>query len=138
MTIGHWIVVMLVLAPLAIYIFFAVRKSGQGKLVLKNPHTGHIRNAPVGFSWTVLLFSFFPPLFRKDWLGAVIIFVLALLTWTLSDWIFAFIYNKMYVKRLIADGFQVESADRDIDLISKALLFEPPLLESGSANKPME
>lgn len=135
MGIWHWLIVLIVLMPLGIYVYFAIRKTGQGKLVFKNPHTGHIRTAPVGFSWTVLLFCFLPPLFRKDWLGAVIILVLAILTWTLSDWVFAFIYNKMYVKRLIADGFQVESADRDIELVSKALLFDLPMLESGPAMK---
>lgn len=134
MTVGHWVVVVIILLPVGIYFYFAIRKTGQGKIVFKNPYTGHIRIAPVGFSWTVLLFGCFPPLFRRDWFGAVIIGALAFLTWTLSDWIFAFIYNKMYVKRLIRDGFKVESVDRDIELISRSLSFELPLLEAKDTN----
>ena len=54
------------------------------KLVLENPYTGQIKEAPVGFSWTVLFFAFFPPLFRGDWKWATIIFLLTILTIGLS------------------------------------------------------
>jgi len=36
-------------------------------ITFENPRTEHIKQAPVGFSWTVLLFGFFPRLFRGDW-----------------------------------------------------------------------
>ena len=118
---------LLLLVP-GIYLYFAIRRTGQGKLVLKNPYNGHIREAPVGFSWTVFFFGFFPPLFRRDWSGAVIIFLISFVTAGLAHWVFPFIYNKMYLKRLIKDGFKVDSADRDIEQISRSLSFAPPLL----------
>ncbi len=79
------------------------------KLVLENPRTGKIKEAPVGFSWTVLFFSFFPPLFRGDWKWAVIIFLLACVTGGLSGLVFMFIYNKIYIKELLGEGYKVKS-----------------------------
>ena len=46
----------LLLSP-TIYFYCAIRRTGQGKLVLTNPFNGHIRDASVGFSWPVLLFA---------------------------------------------------------------------------------
>jgi hypothetical protein len=78
-------------------------------IVFKHPHTGAMRQAPVGFSWTVFFFGFFPPLFRGDWKWAAIIFLLSLLTMGLSNLVFIFLYNKFYIKDLIGAGFKAES-----------------------------
>lgn len=83
----------------------------DNKIIFENPHTGHIKEAPVGFSWTVLLFNFFPPLFRGDWKWAVILFLCAIFTWGLNALVFMFIYNKLYIKDLISAGFKVKSVE---------------------------
>ncbi|MDB5716652.1 MAG: hypothetical protein JWM38_79, partial [Sphingomonas bacterium] len=36
-------------------------------IILENPNTGQLREAPIGFSWTMFFFGFFPPIFRGDW-----------------------------------------------------------------------
>jgi hypothetical protein len=79
------------------------------KLVMENPNTGHIKEAPVGFSWTVFFFGFFPPLFRADWKWAIIMFLLAMVTMGLSFLVFMFIYNKLYIQDLLGAGFRVKS-----------------------------
>ncbi len=77
-------------------------------LTLKNPNTGELKQAPVGFSWTTFFFGFFPAIFRNDWKHVAIMVILAMFTFGVSSIVFAFIYNKMYIKDLIfSKGFKV-------------------------------
>ena len=95
----------------------------------ENPKTGHLKEAPVGFSWTVLFFGPFPPLFRSDWKWAIIMFLLALLTWGLSSCVFMFIYNKLYIKDLIGAGFKAKSVGTgSMEEVSCKLGLDLPLL----------
>ena len=84
---------------------------------LENPRTGQLRSAPIGFSWTMFFFGFFPTLFRGDWKWFAITFVgglcLGLASFGLLGWvpgiIGAFIWNKSYLEGLVRDGFQLKS-----------------------------
>jgi len=84
---------------------------------LENPRTGQVRTAPIGFSWTMFFFGFFPTLFRGDWKWFAITFVggifMALISLGLLGWvpgiIGAFIWNKSYLEGLIRDGFLLKS-----------------------------
>ena len=99
-------------------------------IIFKNPNTGSIKKAPVGFSWTVFFFTFFPALFRSDWKWAVIIFLLACITIGLSTLVFMFIYNKLYIKDLIGSGYKAQSiASGDMSYASSNIGIEIPLLE---------
>jgi hypothetical protein len=103
------------------------------KIVFENPNTGHIKEAPVGFSWTVLFFGFFPPLFRGDWKWAIIMLLLALLTAGFSGLVFMFIYNKLYIKDLIGSGFKAKSVETGtIDQVSQQLGINLPLLKTAA------
>ena len=73
-----------------------------------NKISGQIREAPVGFSWTNLFFGAFVPLFRGDWKWAIIQYLLVLPTFGLSCLIFPFIYNSLYTKDLIKNGFEIK------------------------------
>lgn len=95
-------------------------------LSLENPRTGQMRRAPVGFSWTTLFFGFLPALFRGHWLGAIIQFVCAFLTFGLSGLVFMFIYNKMYLRHLLNEGFKVTDASRPIANIEQRIGFRLP------------
>lgn len=102
------------------------------KIIFKNPNTGAIKEAPVGFSWTVFFFGFFPPLFRGDWKWAVITFILALITMGLSSLVFMFIYNKLYIKDLIGAGFKAQSiASGDMAYADAKIGIEIPRLETA-------
>ncbi len=80
-------------------------------IYFQNPHTGQMREAPVGFSWTVLFFGWFPPMFRSDWKWAVIMFICTIVTFGLSGLVFMFIYNKIYIKELLNNGYKVKSIE---------------------------
>ncbi|AYO04119.1 hypothetical protein V9789_004525 [Vibrio vulnificus] len=102
------------------------------KLVLENPKTGQTKEAPVGFSWTVLFFGFFPPLFRGDWKWAIIIFLLACLTWGLSGLVFMFIYNKLYIKDLLGEGYKVKSiGEGTVEEAAEKLGLNLPVFEAA-------
>jgi hypothetical protein len=78
-------------------------------IYFQNPNTNQLREAPVGFSWTCFFFGCFPPLFRGDWKWGVIMFLCAVVTIGFSQLIFMFIYNKLYIKNLINEGYKVKS-----------------------------
>ncbi|MDR1693876.1 MAG: hypothetical protein LBR70_01595 [Lactobacillaceae bacterium] len=76
-------------------------------LKLKNISTGDIKTAPLGFSWTVLLFGFFVPLYRRDWDMALLMILLYILSFGLVSIVFAFFYNKMYARSLFERGYDL-------------------------------
>ena len=70
---------------------------------------GLIKEAPVGFSWTTFFFGFFPALIRGDMKWAVVIFAAGFVTIGLSNFVFCFIYNRLYVQSLIETGYKVKN-----------------------------
>lgn len=96
------------------------------KIYFENPRTGQVKEAPVGFSWTVFFFGFFPPLFRGHWAGFAIIILASVVTFGLSNLVFMFIYNKMYIKHLISEGYKAKGASGDLDVIQKKFGSEIP------------
>lgn len=78
-------------------------------IYFENPHNGQLREAPVGFSWTVFFFNCLPPMFRGDWKWFVIMLILTFVTFGLSALVFIFIYNKLYIQDLVNAGYKVKS-----------------------------
>lgn len=100
-------------------------------IMFENPHTGAIKEAPVGFSWTTFFFGFFPALFRGDWKWAVIQLLIALVTAGLSGLVFMFIYNKLYIKELIGSGYKAKSiTSGKMEFAEGKLGIQIPQLES--------
>ena len=81
-------------------------------IFFKNPYTGQIREAPVGFSWTCLFFGFLPAFFRSDLNWGAAMIVCALITAGLCWFIFPFIYNKIYIKGLVNNGYKVNTTQK--------------------------
>ncbi len=77
------------------------------ELILKNPGTEKLRTAPLGFSWTMLLFGFFVPFIRRDWKGGFVILVFDIITLGIASVFFAFFYNRWYARRLLHNGYKV-------------------------------
>ncbi len=93
------------------------------KLVNK---TGLLKNCTLGFSWTTLFFVFFVPLFRVDFMFALIMFISAWILTPFSWIIFAFIYNKCYIKSLLEKGYY------PADKTSKKILIEHNIIINNS------
>ncbi len=79
-----------------------------------------VKKAPVGFAWTVLLFGFFVPLFRADWLWFVALLSMQVLSWVFFPIaivciVMAFFYNKIYMKSLFEKGYKIHNSDQVSD-----------------------
>mgnify|MGYP000031646104 CR=1 FL=1 len=97
-------------------------------LHFKSKHTGQMKQAPVGYSWTTLFFTAFVPLLRGDWKWTGIMLLIILLlagsltaiapsvpVQSISVWtgiILGSFYNKAYVKGLLSKGFEVSSVEK--------------------------
>lgn len=97
------------------------------EITFEQKQTGSIKTAPVGFSWTVFFFGFFPALFRSDFKWFLIIILLGFCTFGISNLFFSFTYNKAYIKELIAAGYKATpTTSVSLDQISTKLGFDIP------------
>ena len=62
-----------------------------------------IKKGFVGFSWTVLFFGFLVPLFRGDWKSMFLLLLLQVLSCNIAGIISAFMYNKIYTRKLLEE-----------------------------------
>lgn len=98
--------------------------------VLLNKDGGITKEVKVGFSWTTFFFGFFPALFRGDLKWAIIMFIISLVLGSftsgfggiLSGIIFAFIYNKIYIKELIEKGYRPANEQTKAILENKEII----------------
>ena len=81
-----------------------------------------LKEVKVGFSWTTFFFGLFPALFRGDWKWALIMLGAAFLTFGLSWLVFPFVYNKLYLKDLVAKGYKPASEVDEQILVSKGII----------------
>jgi hypothetical protein len=81
----------------------------MAKLTLEHPHSGIIKQAPVGYSWTTLFFPTLPALFRGDFKGFVIQLFLNCLI--VPIFIFPSTYSKSYIQKMLTQGFKVKSVE---------------------------
>jgi len=98
-------------------------------LILENPTTGIVKYAPVGFSFTTLFFPSIPCLYRGDFKGFFIQLISDLLGFPIIIW--PFIYNKLYVQRLLEKGFKVKDVKGGtLEAVKKTLNINLPPFES--------
>lgn len=83
---------------------------------LRHETSGMVKECKVGFSWTTLFFGVFVPLIRGDIKWALIMFVLAIITFSISWLVFPFVYNKIYIQSLLERGY-VADGERDLTLL---------------------
>ncbi len=80
---------------------------------LKNPATNQFKQVKAGFSWTMFFFGFWVPLVRGDWKWLIIMLLLDILglftfgfVTAVANIVMSFLYNKLYITDLVANGFK--------------------------------
>ena len=126
------------------------------QVTMQSPNLTKVKVAPIGFSWTVLFFYFFVPLFRRDWLMALVMFIFSVIgknhrylvynfdihyfytmphlvppiLATIVHIVFAFTYNKMYLRRLIKKGYHALDEKAKVQGLSAHLKIYIPIKKS--------
>lgn len=85
---------------------------------MKNPKNGLMDKAYAGFSWTGLFWGYWPLAFRNEWkyflIFLVIHFTVAFFTFGIGalvlQIIWAFLFNKWHMKRLIEKGYVIDDS----------------------------
>ena len=88
------------------------------------------KEVKVGFSWTTFFFGLFVPLIRGDLKWAAIMFAIEAIVgaFTLGfgagiiGIVFAFIYNKIYIKELLEKGYRPASEEDREKLVSNDIV----------------
>jgi len=90
---------------------------------LKN-QTGAIKTAPTGFSWTMLFFGCFVPLFRGDFKWFFMSLAGAFVTLGIAWFVMPFIYNKRYISNLLESGYTPSDDISQKELISRGMFSD--------------
>jgi hypothetical protein len=98
-------------------------------IVLKHKESGIIKDGYYGFSWTTFFFGFFPALFRGDFItfigGFIISVIIGIMTFGFGaffvGFVWAFMYNKYYTRKLLERGYVLAGSEADNTLAASAL-----------------
>ena len=104
------------------------------KVILKNRYTKGQIIQKVGFSWTMFFFGALVPIFKADWVGALVMVLIniavSFLTYGLGLWIvdliIACFYNKNYIERMLQKGWE-PSTQNDVDALHNAGIMCPDI-----------
>lgn len=99
------------------------------RITMRHKDSGIMKEGFYGFSWTTLFFGMFPALFRGDFLtfigGFVVLVIIAFLTFgfgaLVCSFIWAFMYNKYYTRRLLERGYVLAGSEGDNQMAAAAL-----------------
>ncbi len=107
-------------------------------IMMKNPRTGIVKKGFYGFSWTTLLFTGLPALFRGDIVIGLVTTVLGILTCGLTTFIWAFFYNKYYTLKLVEKGYAFADSEGATALARAKLgIITPQDTPGNSATLPV-
>lgn len=95
------------------------------KVTLTN-NIGAMKVCKVGFSWTTLFFVGWVPIFRGDLKMFLIMILISMLTFGLGLLVFPFIYNRLYIKKLLEKGYAPATEEDRKILQDKKFLIKSP------------
>lgn len=77
----------------------------QNFITFEHPRTGITRTAPIGYNWRLLQFGALLPMYQREWKLCMLVIAAGALTFSVSNVLIAFFYNKLYVRSLVSCGF---------------------------------
>lgn len=105
---------------------------------LKHSTSGVFKEAKIGFSWTSLFFGCLVPLFRGDFVWAILYAIITPITFFVFWLIFPFIYNRIYIKGLLEKGYFPSNELSKNALVAKGWVAansgQTPAQDSGSSS----
>ena len=78
---------------------------------LIHPASGMTKKGYVGFSWTYMFFGWIVPIFRGEMLTALLHLIFSIFTVFIFHIVEMFLYNGQYMRRQLADGWQMDRSD---------------------------
>jgi hypothetical protein len=83
----------------------------RNTIFFEHPQTGVIKKANVGFCWHLVLLGPQLPMYHGLWKLGIATLTVQTLTFGVSNLVLAVWYNKLYIRALLAKGFQVFDAE---------------------------
>lgn len=80
-------------------------------ITFEHPRTGITREVPVGFNWQLLQFGALLPIYQREWVLCLVVLVGGLATFSVSNVLLAFYYNKLRARSLVKHGFLARSTE---------------------------
>ena len=96
----------------------------QKRVLLENKEFKTIEEVPFLFSWSMVIFGWFVPLFRKHGNGwfAFLLLIIQLASSGLGIILWAFFCNRNYIKKLLYIGYEPANEESKILLASKNII----------------
>lgn len=105
---------------------------------LQHKDTAVIRNAPIGFSWTSLFFGFWVPLLRGDFVWCLLYIILSTVSLGLFWIIFPFIYNKIFLRKLLEKGYNPANESSRRALVDRKIIASDWKARGGAVISPVQ
>lgn len=74
-----------------------------------------VKQAPIGFSWTVFFWGGWVPLIRQDWMWGILLLLACIFTYGIAGIVVAFFYNKSYLTRLFNEGYYIHALPQNVN-----------------------
>lgn len=99
------------------------------KIKMINKKTGDMKYGFYGFSWSCLVFGYFPMFYRRDYFFASLYFTFWILSGLPTDGlsiifaqpVTACYYNFFYTRRLLYKGYEFSAPEKDIEAAKSVL-----------------
>ena len=90
--------------------------------------SGVTKRIKLGFSWTLLFFGLWVPIFRGDFRNLFRIWLLSIVTLSIYYWVSCWTYNTRFTKGLLEKGYLPADETAKNELIRRNIISSAPAL----------